>query len=1043
MPAGDDPLAARYLERVGSVPRWVRFKKEWHVDPDWLKYRNVNRLVFNKLGYQPSKRSVDVENVRLRDYDRLHKPLHERDRKLLKQALEYAKAHFMSCGRKGVISLDEAIKRVVESECADSSPGYPLNQRFKTKAEALADTQVLAELRDWVSRLGTKDVTGVLFSLSLKDEIMKTTKVEEQRTRLFMAAPLFHHVAMVMYCGNMHDAFIQLKATWCSAGHDFHYGGWDGLMRKLCYDLFFAADAEMYDMTIGRELFQAVYELTAEMVPEGGEALFDLFQMALDSACVTSRGTVYYKFGGNPSGWYLTLFLNTVVMYLSIAMMWLDTHADTSRREFEDKVRGWICGDDSIVNVHPDEAKVFTEAVWRDVWRRLGLIVKKIESSTQITQMEYCGAYTLEKCGRYCRKPRVQKFLDALNFTQDRDPLYRLQRAFSIYHELWTVPEALVVRGYIDFLVLKYPRLASVARRYEKSESELAFLHLGLEGISPQGLLDGCVTDSRPKDSSERSNKKLDSITLKRKCEFMPKTDAAKLSRKAKRAEKAAALVAASKVVAAKTKTKAKKKKSSGFWGALAGAAKMAAELAPTVAPLLLANHAPSAARAQLLGSSSTPQSSVGLAAPASCATCTGLYQSTALRGKDGRVIGMKMCGLDYVGTISCDEEVAGSVLSNISLNPLDAAWTGTQLQRFATLFERYRPHRLAGMIEPSCPATTQGQVLGFIDPDPDDEFDEVGRTALQVGASHEGADISQVWGMNCAAYAFDPKTQDFYADADGSDERLISPGNWRILANTDMPADTVIGSLYVSWEYTFSIPQIEEFSPGGLWGWRITDTDITGQLPFDVDAWDPEPGTLPMTIVTSSPVATQTLTGLPSGEYVMIVLYDGTGATSLPAWTVVGDSAGNYVKAPGQANYLVADEFASTVFARATFHFVVNNAVDDPDQGGLTFSWTATGTADADNLQLMIFQVKSSSLTTHKRTLQQIEKSMQAEMEDLRASVETMRALLSSSATAGGTTNLGLLSSALSTDRNREHGHKPAPRRKCGSAAAAAANAK
>lgn len=269
----------------------------------------------------------------------------------------------------------------------------------------------------------------------------------------------------------------------------------------------------------------------------------------------------------------------------------------------------------------------------------------------------------------------------------------------------------------------------------------------------------------------------------------------------------------ASAVKTASKKNAKKGGKGAGFWNILAGAARMAGELAPVLAPLIFAKHGPSQALAQASGATAV---GAPVASPVSCAACTGLYGMKPTNGKDGRVQKVVVRGMDYLGTVSVNSDVQGTLLQTVSMNPFDPAWAGTMLQRQASMFERYRPRRVACLVEPSCPATTMGQLLCFIDPDPDDEFTYAGRQAVQIASSHEGADISQVWGMNVSSYAFDQRTQDFYADADGSDERLLSPGTWRILAGSDMPASTVVGTMYCVWEYEFLIPQLELLSVTG-----------------------------------------------------------------------------------------------------------------------------------------------------------------------------------------------------------------------------------
>jgi hypothetical protein len=318
--------------------------------------------------------------------------------------------------------------------------------------------------------------------MALKDEILKAQKAKMKQTRLFMAAPLAHHVAMVVICQLMHDQLMSSRGTWCSAGRDFHYGGWHEMVGALQFDWIFGADGEMYDMSICQLLFSAVYQVVQSFIPSCDHAMLeDLFAMALNSFLVSCRGHVYEKHTGNPSGWFLTLLLNTIVGYMLLAMTWIRLFPNSSRSDFETFVRAWLCGDDSWVSVHTSVRTYYTAEAFVDTWRRFGMKVKKVEQSHTVQEVEYCGAYSIKLEDIWCRKPRVQKFLDALCYTKSLDPLMKLQRAYSIYMEMFPVEEKEIVFGYVQYLALENPDCAKFLRIIAKPDRELLNLHTGLE----------------------------------------------------------------------------------------------------------------------------------------------------------------------------------------------------------------------------------------------------------------------------------------------------------------------------------------------------------------------------------------------------------------------------------------------------------------------------------------------------------------------------------------------------------------------------------
>jgi hypothetical protein len=943
-----------------------------------------------------------VEQVRLRDYDRDQPDVDAAAQTALRIAVEWAKAHFACCRvptdkRSRRDRALAAVEYVKTSDCGKRSPGYPFNQQYKTKALALEDPRVVEGFLIWVEKLGTDLVEVAIFALNLKDEILKSLKVFEKRTRLFMAAPLYHHLAMVMICQLMHDQLMANRGTWCSAGRDFHYGGWNEMVHTLLWDWVFGTDGEMYDMTIHQLLFAAFFEVVKDFIPkEDHRMLEDLFAMALYALLVDSRGHVYMKYTGNPSGWLLTLFLNTIVGYFLLAITWILRFPGSSRSDFETFIRAWLCGDDSAVCVHPSVRSVYTGEAVAETWQRFGMRVKKIEQAHSMEQVEYCGAYTLKMEGVWVRKPRVQKFLDSLCFTKTGDPLMKLQRAYSIYMEMYPVEEREIVLGYVRMLCEKYPACATFYRMVAKPGSELLTLHTGLE---LQAALGGCVSMGRPKSCVQKSNWILfahQSVGFAdyKLISLMTKTKEQKAAKKAKKKAAQAAFAKAypktgmaASIAESVSKVAGKQKKKGGgsFWSILGGAAKMVGELAPIVAPLLLAKHGPTMSRAAMVSGTSTG-ASAAMAAPlaqsASCAACLGYYGMKAIFGKDGRVIGMRMRGMDYLGGLTVQSMTMGQKLSEIDLNPNSDAWAGTSLQRFATLFERFRPHRVACLVEPACAATTDGQIISYVDTDPDDKLDETGRAAVQIASSHEGADVSQVWGMNVATYAFDEQTQDFYSDANGSDERLISPGTWRILANTTVTlSDPVaIGSKYVIWDYTFRIPQNEAIPAGGAWALLSAD-GVSGTDPLGPGPWDTQlaGGNLHGNLSIAATGDQNLVNNLPPGYYLALYHGNGTAAYTSGSSPMTVTAAGAYTNAAGSEGP-ITPEFAinqSTTDFVEVFLFRVATQTDDPSQG--LFILQSGVAADTPDIDVWFLRLWDPSGAMARKSLKDFEKDVEA----------------------------------------------------------------
>lgn len=470
-----------HIATAGKVQRWVNFKDHWSVDIDFLHHLHQD-LDEKSLSFLPAPRNPVVEKTRLADYDRPQPLLSDDNKSKLFEAANWAADHFFVASSSTLRSFEEAREYILRSDCAKSSPGYPWNLKFKSKSDVLNDAASCLEIKTWVETLEASPV-ACLFALSLKDEILKRQKVLDNQTRLFMSAPIEHHVACVMYFSAFSDKLMAERGTWSTAGTDFHYGGWNEMIRSFVHEWHVGLDASMYDMSIFRMLWACFARIMRVLNPSVPLKVMDmLFSMALDCFIIDSRGNVYLKRTGNPSGWFLTLILNTIINYVLCAYAYLKAFPDADRDEFERYVMGKLCGDDSWLNISKWVYAKYSARHIVECWRELCITVKEpLHESLDPAEIEYCGATSMLYEGIYIRKPRIAKFLDCLKFTVDNDPLYRLVRACSIANELWPFAERAIVVGYTDVLVSKYPYLAPIRSKVLLSERTLRNLVTGLE----------------------------------------------------------------------------------------------------------------------------------------------------------------------------------------------------------------------------------------------------------------------------------------------------------------------------------------------------------------------------------------------------------------------------------------------------------------------------------------------------------------------------------------------------------------------------------
>jgi hypothetical protein len=157
----------------------------------------------------------------------------------------------------------------------------------------------------------------------------------------------------------------------------------------------------------------------------------------------------------------------------------------------------------------------------------------------------------------------------------------------------------------------------------------------------------------------------------------------------------------------------------------------------------------------------------------------------------------------------------------------------------FASMYELFRVNHLALIYEPSCPATTAGSLIQWIDPDPTDEaLVEVGTVdprLVSKAATSPMSCMNTCWTMGYIKYAQRKDQTDFYVNegfgpAD-SDPRLVSPGTYFIMApGADLAVNTVLGNVLVSYDIEFITPQIEDTLPEGN-GQATSTTGVAADL--------------------------------------------------------------------------------------------------------------------------------------------------------------------------------------------------------------------
>lgn len=442
-------------------------------------------------GYAPSQMSEPIILKRLVDYDRPNPTISQIQLLQLRVANDWAREHFSRGMDKQSMqpdSLSITIERfLAEEDSQKRSAGWPYNQRYQTKADALRDPKFIDELVKFIRSLDTEHPTYEPFALSLKSELLKQSKVDNKDTRMFMSAPITHHMACYQLFGKLQKHIMEKQLTWCTAGMVFQFGGWNAFLQNFPqFAKFFGIDIKGMDMSVSAEFWDCFLDFLRDILDAQFHVrITNLLLMALHCIMITPHGRIFIKHTGNPSGWYLTLLINSYVIYLLIAMLWI-THFWSrpemlKRSEFEYNMQSGICGDDSMISVRGSHYKWCNNAFIEDLWGSLGYKVKSLELSDKIEDLEYCGARSMLYQGVFVRVPRTEKFISSLKWVSNLDPCFRYQRACSLYYEVYPLPVYRDLIGrFLAYLEDKYRSALDTLPSSRLTKMQIDILHTGV-----------------------------------------------------------------------------------------------------------------------------------------------------------------------------------------------------------------------------------------------------------------------------------------------------------------------------------------------------------------------------------------------------------------------------------------------------------------------------------------------------------------------------------------------------------------------------------
>jgi hypothetical protein len=336
-----------------------------------------------------------------------------------------------------------------------SSPGYPYNRMdgvrppFVDKRAMLAYEEgkyFEAELNRYREAISKSNYTPVTFhTLTSKYELRKLKKILENNFRGYVAANCVNTAAGIALCGEMNNKLYEgWDTTPAFIGGSIYHGVWNKLFTRLNrHPHAFECDESNYDTTLSAELIYSLRDTmwfflsSEDQTQEVRNQWNNLFAEIVESLVICPNGDLVRKWQGNPSGCFLTIVINTLVLYMLFCYAWIQLCPDdTDFDEFDNHVELALCGDDNLGTYSEEVKEWFNTFKVADVWETLGIVVKReAQSEGKLIDRNFLSHRTRFIHGMYMPYPDADKVISSL-----------LRHSYAKHHIRWSYLKACALR---------------------------------------------------------------------------------------------------------------------------------------------------------------------------------------------------------------------------------------------------------------------------------------------------------------------------------------------------------------------------------------------------------------------------------------------------------------------------------------------------------------------------------------------------------------------------------------------------------------------
>lgn len=347
------------------------------------------------------------------------------------------------------IDLEEAAHEVLNgfrhlpnntSVDINTSPGYPYNTMGMKRTDLISfsdkyypSKELIKEFIRSIRSLQDGKVPFLPFSLTLKDERLKISKIDEPKTRIFACGSIVHYMIMRFYFYDYLYMSINPKInTWSRPTMDRLSTDWNDYAAYMLEvgDKGFDFDFKFWDRSIQKTLiyYGVKIMLCEKQLPEPElAALIEL----ISSPTMIWKKYVFSASGIIMSGSLLTYSLNCVVnelmhrsAYFSLLAP-IAPHLATSA-EYSKLVRGMRGGDDTVTVVDDRILEYYNGQTVAEFLRNRGMTVTSPDKSIQVNKYSNFLELTFLKNKTYICKttglllplPEKESLLESMNWVR-------------------------------------------------------------------------------------------------------------------------------------------------------------------------------------------------------------------------------------------------------------------------------------------------------------------------------------------------------------------------------------------------------------------------------------------------------------------------------------------------------------------------------------------------------------------------------------------------------------------------------------------------